>query len=130
MSVLDVNSVCELLRIAWKESHPGTATAHEEGGFILRDVNGALDVERWPVGSQNRISVPAHPHGKRGDRTIVATFHTHPNAGADFQQEPSLTDMRGVRDDPGLGHTEYEGEYVIASELIYRISRSGEIETV
>ena len=60
----------------------------------------------------------------------MATFHTHPNTGPEFQQEPSLTDIRGVRDDPELVHAEYEGEFVISSDWIYIIRKSGRIELV
>lgn len=60
----------------------------------------------------------------------MATFHTHPNPGSDFQQEPSLTDIRAVRNDPDLRHPEYEGEYVIASEWIYRIEKNGDVAPV
>lgn len=106
------------------------APAHEEGGFVVRDAAGSLEVERWPKGLQNEIVVPPHPGGKCGSRTIVATFHTHPNTGPDYQQEPSVTDIRAVRDDPNLSHSDYEGEYVIALEWIYRIDKNGRVETV
>jgi proteasome lid subunit RPN8/RPN11 len=74
--------------------------------------------------------VPRHPGGKRNNLSIVATFHTHPNPGPEFQQEPSLTDIRAVRDDPDLSPPDYEGEYVIASEWIYRIHKNGRVESV
>ena len=130
MSVLDDDAIRGLFLQTWQESQPGTAAAHEEGGFVLQNADGSLSVERWPRGAQNQILVPPHPGGKRGDRSIVATFHTHPNPGADFQQEPSLTDIRAVRDDPDLSHPAYEGEYVVASELIYRIRKNGQVEAV
>jgi hypothetical protein len=130
VSVLDDVTVRGLLLQAWQESHPGTTAAHEEGGFVLRNVDGSLGVERWPRGAQNEILVPPHPAGKRGNLTIVATYHTHPNPGPDFQQEPSLTDIRAVRDDPDLIHPDYEGEYVIASEWIYRIRKNGQVDAV
>lgn len=130
MSVLNDNTIRDLFLRAWRESQPGTADAHEEGGFVLRNVDGSLIVERWPRGAQNEILVPLHAGGKRGDLLIVATFHTHPNPGAEFQQEPSLTDIRAVRGDPDLSHSDYEGEYVIASEWIYCIHKNGRIEAV
>jgi hypothetical protein len=130
MSVLDDDSIGGLLRIAWNESQAGTPTAHEEGGFVLRGEDGKLSVERWPKGIQNEIVVPKHPEGKRGQLVIIATFHTHPNPGVEFQQEPSLTDIRAVRGDPNLAHPEFEGEYVIATELIYRIRKSGDVDVM
>lgn len=130
MSVLDDDTIRGPFLQAWQDSQPGTAGAHEEGGFVLRHADKSLSVERWPRGVQNQIVVPEHPGGKRGNLLIVATFHTHPNSGPEFQQEPSLTDIRAVRDDPDLSHPDYEGEYVIASEWIYHIRRDGQVETV
>ncbi len=130
MAVLDDEGISTALRQAWQDSQPGTAQAHEEGGFILREAGGTLSVERWPRGLQNEIVVPPHPGGKQDQRIIVATFHTHPNPTADFQQDPSLTDIRAVRDDPDLRHPEYEGEYVIAQELVYRVLPDGRVESI
>ena len=130
MSVLDDETIGGLFLQAWRDSQPGTVAAHEEGGFVLRNTDGSLSLERWPQGAQNEILVPPHPGGKRSDLPIIATFHTHPNPGPDFQQEPSLTDIRAVRDDPDLSHLDSEGEYVIASEWIYRIRTNGRVESV
>jgi hypothetical protein len=57
---------------------------------------------------------------------MVASFHTHPNTGADFQQEPSLTDIRAIRDDPDLKGEFYLGEFVISQDNIYLIEPSGQ----
>lgn len=130
MSVLTDHGVCKSLLLAWQESNPGTPTAHEEGGFILRTADGSLTLERWPRGLQDEIFVPEHPGGRRNGLTIAATFHTHPNLGAEFLQEPGPTDIRGVRDDPDLGHAEYEGEFVISAELIYKIARAGVVTVI
>jgi hypothetical protein len=130
VSVLADDTIAGQFLQAWRDSQPGTATAHEEGGFVLRNTDGSLSVERWPRGAQNEISVPPHPGAKRSNLSIVATFHTHPNTGPEFQQDPSLTDIRAVRDDPDLSHHDYEGEYVIASEWIYRIHKNGKVEFV
>jgi hypothetical protein len=113
---------------AWQDSSPETDGVHEEGGFVLRSLDGSLMVERWPRGVQNEILVPPHPDGKRGDSLIIATFHTHPNSGPEFQQSPGMTDIRAVLNDPHLGHDEYEGEYVIATRFVYRIRRNGDVE--
>jgi hypothetical protein len=130
LSPLDDEFVRLELQRAWQESDPATTESHEEGGFILQHPDGRQVVERWPRGAQNEINVPPHPGGRRGGLLIVATFHTHPNPGSDFQQEPSLTDIRAVRDDPDLSHPEYEGEFVIADEHIYLVSRYGEVTVV
>jgi hypothetical protein len=71
--------------------------------------------------------VPDHPGGCFGHLLIVATFHTHPNPEPDFQQEPSLTDIRAVENDAELKHPEYEGEYVISKGAIYLIGKDGSV---
>jgi hypothetical protein len=130
MSVLDDDEIRFLARLAWIESLPGTAEAHEEGGFVLKASDGKLLVERWPRGAKNQIVVPVHSQGTRGELTIVATFHTHPSTGQGFQREPSLTDIRAIRDDADLSHQEYEGEYIISAEQVYLVRKSGDVEVV
>jgi len=128
MSLWNDENVRAWLRQAWQDSRPGTNDAREQGGFVLQDADGFLSVERWPRGEQDRIVVPPHMGGRRTGKRIVATFHTHPNAGDEYEQEPSLTDIRAVRDDPDLQHAEYEGELVIATENLYRIRPDGSVE--
>lgn len=128
MSVLDNDSVRGHFRLAWTESQAGTPDAHEEGGFVLIRNRGSFAVERWPRGEQDRVEVPDHSDGRRSGMIIVACFHTHPNPGSEYQQEPSLTDIRAVRHDPDLGHPEFEGEYIIARDRLYRILRDGAVE--
>ncbi len=41
-----------------------------------------------------------------------------------------MTDVRAVREDPDLAHPDYEGEYVVSSELTYLILRNGQVVTV
>lgn len=130
VSALNDPAVRSLLREAWQESQPGTDAAHEEGGFVLKRTDGSLTVERWPRGAQNQIALPAHTGSMRDGLRILATFHTHPNPGQEYRQEPGLTDVRGVRDDPDLGGPDYEGEYVIATEQVYLILKSGQVEVV
>jgi hypothetical protein len=130
MSVLSDKGVISELRRAWEESKHGTTEACEEGGFILQSGDGSLTVARWPRGSQDRIEVPEHKGGQFQGALILATFHTHPNTGPEYQQEPSLTDIRAVRDDPELQHAEYEGEYVISHVTIYHIRPDGTVESL
>src|SRR5437867_9026542 len=98
------------LRLAWHESEPGPSGGHEEGGFIVQDSAGALRVIRWPRGAGNTIDVPFHPDCRMDGLQIIASFHTHPNTGPDYMQEPSETDKRSVRDDPDLKAPHYVGE--------------------
>jgi hypothetical protein len=87
--ILSNPAVRVALEDAWVASAPGSSGGHEEGGFVIRDVNGNLDVVRWPAGERDSMRVPPHPNCQTGDSRIVATFHTHPNTGDDYLQEPS-----------------------------------------
>ena len=103
---------------------------HEEGGFIVRNRLGHLSVIRWPKGTQNQILVPPHSDCKINDDDIIATFHTHPNTGDEYLQEPSETDKRAVRHDPDLKGEFYLGEFVIAQETIYLIKPDGQVNEI
>lgn len=89
-----------------------------------------MSIIRWPKGTHNSIVLPPHPNFKFGNGDIIATFHTHPNTGSDFLQEPSETDKRAVRDDPDLKGKFYEGELVVSQEKIYLISPIGLVNEV
>ena len=115
---------------AWQDSQPGVSGGHEEGGFIIRDVTGVMSVARWPKGENNTIVLPSHHNCKIGEDEIVASFHTHPNTGSDFMQEPSETDKRAVRDDPDLKGDNYVGEFVISQDTIYLITSNGETREI
>ena len=128
--LLNAPTIRAALRRAWEESEPGATGGHEEGGFILQDPLGNLSVVRFPIGTQNRIIVPPHPDCKIDDNDILATFHTHPNTGRNYLQEPSETDKRAVRDDPNLKGEFYLGEFVISQAKIYLISPTGQVSEV
>jgi hypothetical protein len=129
-TILNDLAIRAALKQAWEDSRPGVIGGHEEGGFILSDKMGNLSVFRWPKGAQNSIVLPPHPNCKFDECDIVATFHTHPNTGSDFLQEPSETDKRAVRDDPDLKGELYEGEFVISQEKVYLISPNGQVSEV
>ena len=38
--------------------------------------------------------------------------------------------IRSVRNDPDLKHSEYEGEYVVSAAVLYRILPDGNVEEV
>jgi hypothetical protein len=126
-TLLDDLAIRAALKQAWEDSQPDLIGEHEEGGFILLDKIGNLSVVRWSKGVQNSIVLPPHPNCKFDELDIVATFHTHPNTGSDFLQEPSETDKRAVRDDPDLKNEFYEGEFVISQDKIYLISPNGQV---
>lgn len=115
------------LEIAWDNSIPSISDGHEEGGFIVIDEFKTLSVVRWDKGFQNEIVLPPHRNCFIDGKEIVASFHTHPNIGGDFQQQPSLTDTRAVADDPDLKGKKYVGEFVISNEVIYLINPFGEV---
>jgi hypothetical protein len=125
--VLNEPAVRAALRKAWMESQPGLVGGHEEGGFIVLDRSNSLSVERWPKGEGSLILVPSHAGCEWKGLPIVATFHTHPNIGPDFLQEPSETDKRGVKDDADLKAAHYVGEFVIADGMVYLITPGGAV---
>ena len=126
-AILNNSAICSALRQAWQDSQPEVTGGHEEGGFVLRDSVGRLSVVRWPKGEQNVIVLPPRPNCKISEYDIVASFHTHPNTGSDYLQEPGETDKRAVRDDPDLKGEFYVGEFVISQETIYLIATDGQV---
>ncbi len=129
--LLDDPTVRAELLQAWQDSNPGVTGAEtEQGGFILRDPAAGLRVARWPRGAQNSIMLPPHASCQAEGCEIVATFHTHPNTGAGFLQEPGETDRRAVRDDPDLKGSAFLGEFVISEDRIYLVSPQGGVDVV
>jgi hypothetical protein len=118
------------LKQAWEDSDPGVTGGHEEGGFILQDAAQNFSVIRWAVGNMNSITLPSHSECKIEGSDIVASFHTHPNTGEDYLQEPSETDKRAIRDDPDLKGEFYVGEFVISQAKIYSIDPNGQVSEV
>jgi hypothetical protein len=129
-SILSDPTVCAALWQAWQDSSPGSTGGHEEGGFVVQDANGTLRIVRWSKGSQDSIVVLPHPDCRINEEDIVASFHTHPNTGGDFVQEPGETDKRAVRDDPDLKGTLYIGELVISQATVYLITPQGQVREV
>jgi len=127
LQVLNDPAVRAALNQAWHDSAPGVATGHEEGGFIVREADESLSVLRWSHGEQDTILVPPHEGCQIAGKEIIATFHTHPNTGDDYLQEPSETDKRAVRDDPDLKGASYVGEFVISQETIFLIKPTGQV---
>ena len=128
--VLQDSAVVAELKRAWHDSEPNVSGGHEEGGFIVVDDFGILGAVRWGKGAQNEIVLPPHSNCFVSGKAIVASFHTHPNTGADFQQEPSLTDIRAVHDDPDLKGEFYLGEFVVSHEKLYLIEPSGQVGVI
>ena len=127
LDILRHPTVRSALALAWVESKPGLTGGHEEGGFIVVDGEDKLSVQRWQAGERNQIRVPEHLGCEADGLPVVATFHTHPNTGPDYLQEPGETDKRGVRDDAELKGSQYVGEFVVAHETVYLITPSGTV---
>ena len=128
--ILQSSEIVTQFKQAWQDSEPNVSGGHEEGGFIVVDDLGFLSVVRWEKGAQYEIVLPPHRNCFVGGKTIVASFHTHPNTGADFQQEPSLTDIRAVRDDFNLKGEFYLGEFVVSQENVYLIEPLGQTNVI
>ncbi len=122
LEIIGNEVVLSELKNAWNDSVPSISDGYEEGGFIVIDEFEKLSVVRWNKGIQNEIVLPPHRDCFVNEKEIIASFHTHPNIGRDFQQKPSLTDIRAVRDDPDLKCENYVGEFVISKDVIYLIN--------
>lgn len=127
VEILQNVDVLSELEQAWIDSSPGVSGGHEEGGFIVIDGFDNLSVVRWEKGLQNEIILPPHTNCSVNGKDIVASFYTHPNTGDDFLQEPSLTDIRAIRDDLDLKGRFYLGEFVISKGNIFLIEPSGQV---
>jgi hypothetical protein len=115
---------------AWLDGNPGPTGAHEEGGFILCDLSGTIHISRWPAGTTGEIVVPPHPECRFDGYEIIASFHTHPNTGREYRQEPSAMDRWTVRDDVNLKGPDYLGELVISEHSVYLVDCQGVVSIV
>ena len=127
LDVLREPAVQGAMKSAWSDSQPGLTGGHEEGGFVVLGSDDKLAVKHWPKGEGNLIRVPDHAGCAVDGLPIVATFHTHPNTGPEYLQEPGETDKRGVREDAELKESLYVGEFVLANDLIYLVTPGGTV---
>lgn len=128
--LLQNHVVLEGLRKAWLDSNPGISGGHGEDGFVVEDDNEDRYVIRWPAGSQDELVVPPHEGCRVNEQRIVATFHTHPNTGDHYRQEPGRVDIRAVSEDPDLKASDYVGEFVVSERWVYLIGQSGQVTQV
>lgn len=118
-------SVKKALKKAFNDSNVGGKKPIEQGGWILRDPNtGELTVERLPAGKQAAISWSIQKDGKRNGKEIVGSFHTHPNVGPGWKQEPSDQDIKVVKKYP---NTFGKDHYVISKDKVYHIDNTGKV---
>jgi hypothetical protein len=89
--------VLQALEDAWQDSVPADATRrHEEGGWVYMDTtSGELFTRRARAGRGSLIDLSAPPLVPGA--VVVATFHTHPNPGAEgWETGPSADDTRSA----------------------------------
>jgi hypothetical protein len=115
--------IIHAMRRAYEESDVGGDNPVEQGGFILRDpVTGTLEVARLPSRGRDSLAYPICADGTYRRKPIIGTFHTHPNTGAEWQQDPSPQDIRLSEEHP---ETMGAHQFVIAQETIYHIDNDG-----
>ena len=116
-------SVVAGMRQAYVESEVGGSQPKEQGGFLVRDVQtGIPTVIRLPSSARDSLSYPLCPNGLYQGQEILGTFHTHPNTGKEWRQEPSPQDIRLSKEYP---ETMGLHQFVISRENIYHIDNDG-----
>jgi hypothetical protein len=107
------------------ESDMGGSNPVEQGGFILKDPQtDQLSIARWPPGLGNQIQPVISSDGTYQGKEIVGSFHTHPNVGPGWKQEPRRSDIRFVQQHP---HTAGPDHFVISVEVVYHIDGDGNV---
>lgn len=126
--LLDEATIRSALRDALLDSRPGTKAPIEQGGFIVRD-SGTLRpvVRRLNIGQADSFQIPLCPDGKFQGEQILGSFHTHPNTGPLWQEEPSRQDIRLVTEYP---ETVGRWHFVIGPERTYCIVNDGTVRTL
>jgi hypothetical protein len=116
-------NVIAAMREAFDESDVGGPIPIEQGGFILSDPQtGGLQVERLPPAGRDSLTYPICSDGRYNGKLIVGTFHTHPNTGPDWTQEPSRQDIQLSKQFP---ETMGRHQFVVSVETIYHIDNDG-----
>jgi proteasome lid subunit RPN8/RPN11 len=113
------------MREALRESQPGTKHPTEQGGFIVRDATTLRPVvRRLSVGQADSFQIPLCPDGRFHAEQIIGSFHTHPNIGPEWQEEPSRQDIRLVTEYP---ETVGAIHFVIGPAQTYSITTDGTV---
>ena len=124
-SLLDDPKVTAGLKAAAKDSDIGGKNPVEQGGFILKDPKtGQLSVERWPQGKGASMQPPMSADGTYNGKDIVGSFHTHPNVGPGWKQEPSNADVNFVKKYPKTAGPDH---FVVSKDKIYHIDKNGSV---
>jgi hypothetical protein len=118
-------SVNAALKEAATESNIGGKNPVEQGGVILRDPKtGELSTARYPSGEGASIMPFISKDGMHNGKEIIASFHTHPNVGDEWDPKPSPADVNFVKN-----YTKSVGNehFVISRDTIYRIGPDGKV---
>jgi hypothetical protein len=116
------------MRQAFRESDVGGTKPREQGGFLVRSPqSGQFAVARLPSTGDDFFCYPLCRDGIYQGQEIVGSFHTHPNTGPEWQQEPSPQDIRLSKDYP---ETMGFHQLVISRETIYHIDNEGVVSAM
>ena len=127
MYPLDSVEIRDAIERAWNDSAgDDPLNRHEEGGYIVRNGDGSLGVERWPKGAGAFIEPsPRAADGTYNGKVVLGEFHTHPNPQVDengktWLEGPSPGDLFGIQDE------KYPGDsYIIGHNNVYVVSKDG-----
>jgi hypothetical protein len=125
---IDDPAVQAAMRQAWTDSQAGDPhQRHEEGGYIVRNADGSLGVERWPRGVGASITPPPRDaNGRYNGNEVLGEFHTHPNPPVD-EHGAQWTQGGHAGDWNGIAHENYPGEsYIISRDHVWVVSPSGQ----
>jgi hypothetical protein len=125
---IDDPAVQAAMRQAWTDSQAGDPhQRHEEGGYIVRNADGSLGVERWPRGVGASITPPPRDaNGRYNGKEVLGEFHTHPNPPVDGNGN-QWTQGGHAGDWNGIAHENYPGEsYIISRDHVWVVSPSGQ----
>lgn len=116
------------MRKAFEESDAGGSEPVEQGGFILRHPEtGELAVERLPSQHRSSLRYPICSGGTYRGKEIVGSFHTHPNTGSEWMQEPSPQDVRVSKEYP---ETMGPHQFVFSATTAYHIDNEGLVSEI
>ena len=123
------DEVRDIFEDALNDSAGGTADEHEEGGWLIRDQDGDVRVQRWPRGNEDTIT-PDEPNLNPGEE-VFGSFHTHPE-NPEFESEPSQADIDSTQttiEDFGLTDS-YEGCFIVNDNAIWHVDTDGNVSQV
>ncbi len=125
--LLASRSVISEMRQAYVASDVGGLHPTEQGGFLVRDAQANFTAIRLPASASDSLSFPLCSNGLFQGQEIVGSFHTHPNAGPEWRQEPSPQDIRLSKEYP---ETMGVHQFVISREDFYHIDNDGLVTVV